>query len=167
MSRKAAQSIINWKALAERVSPNQQPSYIAFKGKSESYLQKAHANPEVPPKLNWDFYKKNIGVEGMVKDFKSQYTALKIPYPEDTYTSDILKQEEKVQGEIESFKRSSKSRIKKHEKAIIHLESLIPFDQMTMEDYCEAFPDDAIDPIGRPTFWPHNPEEQLCYKKPN
>lgn len=42
--------------------------------------------------------------------------------------------------------------------------SLIPYDQMTMEDYKEAYPDDSVDPINKPSFWPHNPEEQLGYK---
>lgn len=32
-----------------------------------------------------------------------------------------------------------------------------------MEDFREAYPDDALDPINRPTFWPHTPEEQLDY----
>jgi F-type H+-transporting ATPase subunit d len=32
---------------------------------------------------------------------------------------------------------------------------------MTMEDFRDAYPNDALDPINRPTFWPHNPEEQV------
>lgn len=40
-----------------------------------------------------------------------------------------------------------------------HLASLIPYDQMTMEDYRDAFPEDAIDPINKPTYWPHEPED--------
>lgn len=36
---------------------------------------------------------------------------------------------------------------------------------MTMEDYADAFPDQALNP-NRPTFWPHNPEEQLDYVNP-
>lgn len=31
---------------------------------------------------------------------------------------------------------------------------------MTMEDYRDSFPDEALDPINKPTFWPHTPEEQ-------
>lgn len=34
---------------------------------------------------------------------------------------------------------------------------------MTMEDYKDAFPDKAVDPINKPTFWPHGPEDQLDY----
>lgn len=45
-----------------------------------------------------------------------------------------------------------------------HISSLIPYDQMTMEDFRDAYPEDAIDPINRPTFWPHSPDEQLGYE---
>ena len=41
-----------------------------------------------------------------------------------------------------------------------HLKGLIPFDQMTMEDYIDAFPMHAQDFINRPTFWPHTVDEQ-------
>lgn len=34
---------------------------------------------------------------------------------------------------------------------------------MTLEDFKEAFPDKALDPLNNPTFWPHTPEEQLDY----
>lgn len=29
-----------------------------------------------------------------------------------------------------------------------------------MEDYRDSFPEEALDPINNPTFWPHDPEEQ-------
>lgn len=52
----------------------------------------------------------------------------------------------------------------RYKKQLAHLASLIPYDQMTMEDYKDAFPDEALDPLKKPSFWPHNPEEQLGYK---
>ncbi|ODM75853.1 ATP synthase subunit d, mitochondrial [Orchesella cincta] len=35
---------------------------------------------------------------------------------------------------------------------------------MTLEDLKDMFPERALDPLNNPTFWPHNPEEQLDYK---
>lgn len=32
-----------------------------------------------------------------------------------------------------------------------------------MEDYKDAFPEEALDPINKPTFWPHAPEDQIGY----
>lgn len=34
---------------------------------------------------------------------------------------------------------------------------------MTMEMFYDLFPKDALDPVNRPTFWPHTPEEQPGY----
>lgn len=49
-------------------------------------------------------------------------------------------------------------------KQLAHINSLLPYDQMTMEDFRDAYPELALDPINRPTFWPHTPEEQLDYE---
>lgn len=37
---------------------------------------------------------------------------------------------------------------------------MIPYEQMTMEDFKDAHPDIAIDPVNRPTVWPHRAEFQ-------
>jgi F-type H+-transporting ATPase subunit d len=34
-----------------------------------------------------------------------------------------------------------------------------------MEDFKDAHPDLALDPLNKPTLWPHTPEEQLDYKE--
>lgn len=54
------------------------------------------ANPETMPKLDWGFYKKNIAVAGVVDKFQKEFDALKIPYPEDKYTSAVDAQEKEV-----------------------------------------------------------------------
>lgn len=97
----------------------------------------------------------------MVDSFQKHYEALKVPYPNDTISAQVDAQKSQVQKDIESFVSASKSRISEHEKGLAHLASLLPYNQMTMEDYREAFPDQALDPINRPTFWPHTPEEQV------
>lgn len=33
-----------------------------------------------------------------------------------------------------------------------------------MEDFYDSYPEQALDPINRPTFWPHNFEDQDDYK---
>lgn len=119
------------------------------------------ANPENPPKIDWEAYKKVVPVAGMVDTFQKQYEALKVPYPADTMSSQVDQQKSAAQKEIDAFISASKGRIAEHEKSIAHLQSLLPFNQMTMEDYRDAFPEEALDPINRPTFWPHTPEEQL------
>lgn len=54
----------------------------------------------------------------------------------------------------------------RYEKEIAETKALLPYGQMTMEDFRDSYPDLAIDPINKPTFWPHDPEEQIDYVDP-
>lgn len=66
--------------------------------------------------------------------------------------------------EIAAFKTASAQRIKGCKAEIERINSLIPYEHMTLEDFAHAHPESAVDPLNKPTFWPHNPEEQLGYK---
>ncbi|XP_055907290.1 ATP synthase subunit d, mitochondrial [Eupeodes corollae] len=167
MAKRLAQSSINWAALAERVPPNQKANFQSFKTKSDVYMRAVMANPENPPKIDWAQYKAIIPIPGLVDKFQKQYEALKIPYPADNVTAQVEAQAKETKAEIESFKKASNERIAKFQKDIEHLKSLLPYDQMTMEDYRDAFPEEALDPINRPTFWPHAPEDQLGHVDKN
>jgi F-type H+-transporting ATPase subunit d len=123
----------------------------------------------------------------MVDSFQKQYESLKVAYPVDNVTSQVVAQEKEVKNEISSFVSASKGRIDKFEGQISHLKGLLPYEQMTMEDYRDAFPEvsldgivfsctfffniivifvlqSALDPINRPTFWPHGEEDQVGYE---
>lgn len=102
----------------------------------------------------------------MVDNFQKQYEALKIPYPADNLTAQVENQKTQVAKEIENFKKESNARIAKHEQSINHLKSLLPYAQMTMEDFADSFPDQAMDPVNKPTFWPHDAAEQEPRKEP-
>ncbi|XP_058461869.1 ATP synthase subunit d, mitochondrial [Malaya genurostris] len=159
-SRRIAQSSVNWASLAERVPSAQKTNLTAFKSTSDKYLRSVLANPETPPKIDWAFYQKNVPIAGMVDKFQKAYEALQIPYPSDTLTSQIEAQEKQVRDEIAIFVKESESRIAEHQTQMAQIKSLLPFNQMTMEDYRDAFPDQALDTVNRPTYWPHTPEDQ-------
>lgn len=77
----------------------------------------------------------------MVDTFQKSYEALKVPYPADNVSAQVDQQKSAVQKEIDSFKSASAGRIAQYEKSMAHLKSLLPYDQMTMEDYRDAFPE--------------------------
>ncbi|CAH1367541.1 unnamed protein product [Tenebrio molitor] len=160
-AKRITQSAINWMALSDRVPPHQRAQFQAFKSRSDKYLRSVLQYPEKAPEIKWANYKSVVPVPGMVDEFQKQYAALQIPYPPDTVSTQIDSQERELKVEIEKFKEESNQRIAELKKQLAHLTSLIPFDQMTMEDFRDAYPNDALDPINRPTFWPHNPEEQV------
>ncbi|CAH0398923.1 unnamed protein product [Chilo suppressalis] len=167
MAKRISQSSINWVALAERVPAEQKGNLAAFKVRSDGYLRRVLANPPEPPKINWSVYKQSVPIPGMVDNFQKQYEALKIPFPADTQTALVEAQWVEVKKAIEAFVVESNGQISKYENEIKATKALLPFDQMTMEDYRDAFPEDALDPINKPTYWPHDAEEQLDYVNPD
>lgn len=62
-------------------------------------------------------------------------------------TSQVVAQEGQIKSEIQQFKSDSDARINEHQKSIEHLKSLLPYEEMTMEDYRDAFPDVCEKPI--------------------
>lgn len=54
------------------------------------------AYPENPPKIDWAYYKNKIPIAGLVENFQKQYDALKIPFPQDTVSSQINDLEKEV-----------------------------------------------------------------------
>ncbi|KAL4710381.1 hypothetical protein ACJJTC_012408 [Scirpophaga incertulas] len=167
MAKRISQTSINWAALAERVPAEQRNSLASFKARSDGYLRRVLANPPEPPKINWAVYKQAVPIPGMVDNFQKQYEALKIPYPADTQTAQVEAQWSEIRKAIDAFVQASNANIAKYEKEISTTKAQLSFDEMTMEDFKDAYPDQAIDPINKPTFWPHNPEEQLDYVNPD
>uniref|UniRef100_A0A1B6DLU4 ATP synthase subunit d, mitochondrial n=1 Tax=Clastoptera arizonana TaxID=38151 RepID=A0A1B6DLU4_9HEMI len=162
-AKRFIQSKINWAEIAERVPEQQKPQYIAFKAKSDNYLRRVMAYPENPPKIDWTIYKNKIPIAGLVENFQKQYDSLKIPYPQDTTVSQLDALEKELNADVKKFISESNVRIEEYSKELTRLLSLLPFEQMTMEDYRDAYPDLAMDPINKPTFWPHGEDDQLGY----
>ncbi|CAH0584547.1 unnamed protein product [Chrysodeixis includens] len=167
MAKRIAQSSVNWAALAERVPAEQKVQLAAFKIRSDTYLRRVLANPPEPPKINWAVYKNAVPVAGMVDNFQKQYEALKVPYPADTQSAQVEAQWAEVKKAIDSFVQESNTNIANYQKQISEVKALLPYDQMTMEDYRDSFPENALDPINKPTFWPHTEDEQLGYVDPD
>ncbi|KAK9502545.1 hypothetical protein O3M35_011305 [Rhynocoris fuscipes] len=154
--RRVALKPIEWAKIAERVPEAQKPKFLAFRAKSDSYLRRMNANPENPPQIDWAYYKKTVPIPGMVDTFQKQYESLTIPYPPDTVSSQIDAQEQQIKKDIEAFKAASNSKIAKYQKDIEFYRGLLPYDQMTLEDFRDAHPEMALDPINNPKNWPLN-----------
>nr|XP_060620696.1 ATP synthase subunit d, mitochondrial [Anolis sagrei ordinatus] len=158
--RRAALKAIDWAAFAERVPPNQKPMFMALKTRSDGLSAKLTSLPEAPPAIDWAFYKAAIAKVGMVDEFENKFKALKIPEPVDTQSAKIDAQEQEAAKSAASYVQASKDRIVQYEKELQKFKNMIPFDQMTLDDYFEAFPETRLDKEKYP-FWPHKPIADL------
>lgn len=117
------------------------------------------ANPETAPKIDWSYYKRTITTPGLVDKFQKEYEALSIPYPADKYTSNIEAQEKQIEQGMQEFITKADADIVKAQQDIEKIQSLLPFAEMTMEDFQDVYPDQCFNPE-KPTVWPHIPEVQ-------
>ncbi|XP_011314625.1 ATP synthase subunit d, mitochondrial [Fopius arisanus] len=158
MAARRAIKTIDWAAIAARINENDRAIYAAFKSKSDGFLRRMEEFPESVPAIDWAFYKKNIS-GSMVDSFQKEYDSLQVPYPADKYTATVEQQAEAADQKVKAFIADSNKQIADWQGEITRVQSLIPFEQMTMEDFAEAYPQVAWNP-DKPTLWPHIPEYQ-------
>lgn len=160
--KRLSRHTVDMAALAERVRPADKPQMDAFRERCQKYVTKIGQFPAEMPKIDWDFYRANVKstVHGMIDQFKNTYEQLKVPMPADTQTAVLDAQLMQVKEEITSFKAASAERCCEMHSQIDGINAMLPFEQMTVEDYIDTFPNHGPDFLNRPTFWPHNKEEQ-------
>ncbi|XP_041838183.1 ATP synthase subunit d, mitochondrial [Melanotaenia boesemani] len=158
--RRVALKAIDWVAFAERVPPNQRSMFNALKTRTDAISAKLTSLPETPAAIDWSYYRSAVAKAGMVDDFEKKFKALQIPEPVDTQTSIINTQETEANKSAMAYIEASKARIAEYEQQLVKFINMIPFDQMTIEDLNETFPETKLDKVKYP-YWPHKPIADL------
>lgn len=159
-SRRAAIKAVDWLAFAERVPPNQKAMFNALKTRSDAISAKLTSLPAKPPTIDWAAYRATIAKAGLVDEFEKKFNALTVPEPQDTQTEKINAQEQEANKSALAFIEESKVRVAEYEKKLAKYKNMIPFDQMTLDDVMEYFPETKLDKE-KHVYWPHKPISEL------
>ncbi|GFT86618.1 ATP synthase subunit d, mitochondrial [Nephila pilipes] len=154
-AKRFVKSSIDWAAFAERVPPNEKIKFQAFKAKVDGYTKKLMSYPEKQPTIDFASYRARLPHLAMVDEFEKQFKAVKISYPADKLTPLIDDQEKKVNEKIKLQKEIADLNCKYYEKQLQWWKNMMPFDEMTMDDYKDYFPDSDSHVYDKPNFWPH------------
>ncbi|XP_043785569.1 ATP synthase subunit d, mitochondrial-like [Apis laboriosa] len=166
MSRKALKAI-NWSAITERIPSSEKAALTAFKSKSDRYLQRMMTYPEDLPKIDWTYYKKTIVTPGLVDKFYKEYEAISVPYPTDKYTEAIDNEQKEIANKIQSFTQQVNSQIAELQQSLDQIKNMIPFSEMTMEDFSDINPEESLRPDRESTTWPHTEDSQEKFDEKN
>ncbi|XP_013868961.1 ATP synthase peripheral stalk subunit d, mitochondrial [Austrofundulus limnaeus] len=159
-ARRLSLKAVDWVAFAERIPPVQRSEFNALKAKSDAISAKLSSLPETPAPINWSYYRSAVAKPGMVDEFEKKFKALKVPEPIDTQTSVIKAQEAESDKSALAYIAESKARVAEYEKQLDKFINMIPFDQMTVEEYHDAFPETRLDKVKYP-YWPHRPIAEM------
>lgn len=63
-------------------------------------------------------------------------------------------------AQVKEFVRKSNERIQKYEKDLEAIKNAMPLEEMMVEEFAYAYPTLALDPLNKPTLFPHDPVSQ-------
>ncbi|XP_072167774.1 ATP synthase subunit d, mitochondrial-like [Diadema setosum] len=159
-ARRVGKSVVDWAAFAERVPPNQKAQFNALKGKFDSLNARLSQTPEQAAPIDWNTYRKTVPVAGLVDKFEKEFKALSVPYPSDTASDYINKQEKSMDSTAADFVKASNTRITQYQQEVDKLQNMTPFEDMTVEEYEQMFPTTKKMKEKYP-WWPHFPIWEL------
>ncbi|RWS14675.1 ATP synthase subunit d: mitochondrial-like protein [Dinothrombium tinctorium] len=157
-SRRITKSAVDWAKFARLVPESDRAQFAAFKARSDGYLRKMMSYPENPPPIDWNAYRATIANKSVVDELEKSYKAVSVPYPKDTLSATVDEQEKEAEKIAAEFCEWSECKVKEAEVLLYKFKVMIPYDQMTEEEFALTFPD-WVNRIENASVWPHPDKE--------
>lgn len=164
-ARRVSKSAVDWAKLADLVPANQKDIFRAFKARSDMFISRVHRFPEALPAIEFSVYAARLSNPALVEQYQKAYAAISVPYPKDnTNLKAAIEAEAKAAQELLATETAEARKEIQTAKALLEcIDSVPPLEKMTQEMYAEYFPEQALNPAARPSFWPHTKEAQTGF----
>ena len=140
-ARRAGQKVFDWSKLSSSVPQEARAELAAFRARHEAARTACMSLPETPEPINWQYYQKNISKANFVDSFKKQFEAVSIPYPKDTTTEEVNKQEKEFESEALDVIKRSKLQAQELRKELEGILAQKSYQDMTIDEYLEDKPE--------------------------
>uniref|UniRef100_F6PM15 ATP synthase subunit d, mitochondrial n=1 Tax=Ciona intestinalis TaxID=7719 RepID=F6PM15_CIOIN len=153
-ARQSVIKAVEWGKILERTRPDMKSTIGAFKAKSDGIFNNYVKSKDVKLDIDWAYYQSAVANKALVADFEKQFKAYKVPKPIDTKSKELEDKTAKDNEAVKKFLQETEENLTEVMMTVDRLNSLPPFEQMTIDDIFENFPQVKPDYKKIP-HWPH------------
>lgn len=142
-SRAVAKVTADWSKLATKVHRTEVPKLNKFKSRVDASAVKLASLPDSLPKIDWDYYKANASDAKIVEEIQKKYSSLKIDVPKapESRLAELKQAQLDDERRYKAFAEVAKSYIDSSEVVKTKFKNMLPFREMTLEDWALTFPE--------------------------
>ena len=140
-SRQVGKYVVDWVKIGTRVPQAARGEFSGFRSRHETIKTRLESLSAKPDPINWAFYKQHISKPGLVEAFEKSFSAVKVPYPEDTKSAAITEEEKDFDKKCADVIQETNANIANLKEELAQLKALKPFEEMTSDDYLADKPE--------------------------
>lgn len=140
-ARRVGQKVIDWTKLSSALPEEVRSDFLAFRGRYEASKAKMNSYPETPEQIDWSFYKGKIKKSTFVDSFQKEYDNLKIAYPKDTSSSQLLEKQKEINSQAQEAIAKSKEEVVRLQKELESIKAQKSFEDMSIDEYLADKPE--------------------------
>lgn len=142
--RQLMNRVFDWAKIAQKIPEGSlaRKDLSALRTKHEQLRERLNKNPEAAAPIDFNHYRQMIAAPGFVDNLEKTYKDLlpKIPYPEDSFSSDINAREQEADKHFANVIAEAKDIAKELQISLDEFLTLPPFEEMTWDDFFDRFP---------------------------